>query len=87
MQEGDWATTPVGGRRRAWAKRRAARKRQAAKSLLGAEEPKENATYKAVLTRMRYWHEPLYQQPHPGDKYVTFATDCGGFNNIRIAFE
>ena len=39
-----------------------------------------------VLERMRYWHEPLVEQP-TSQQYLTFWPDCGGFNNIRMGFE
>mmetsp|Transcript_4557 Transcript_4557/g.8169 ORF Transcript_4557/g.8169 Transcript_4557/m.8169 type:complete len:517 (-) Transcript_4557:143-1693(-) len=43
-----------------------------------------------VTRRMRYWEwgpALTHQvQPHP-HKYILFKRDCGGFNNIRMAFE
>ncbi|KAL1520402.1 hypothetical protein AB1Y20_021988 [Prymnesium parvum] len=39
-----------------------------------------------VLARMRYWREPVLAQP-PSPQYLGFSPDCGGFNNVRMAFE
>eukprot|EP00494_Astrolonche_serrata_P026493 UN26755 len=39
-----------------------------------------------VRKRLKYWKKDKPQR-EPNDKYVLFDTDCGGMNNIRIAFE
>lgn len=48
----------------------------------------------SVLTTLRYWHLPMAEEnsgsfrvPDSLDRYVLFVSDCGGFNNIRMAFE
>lgn len=54
------------------------------------KHPTENIhDYGQVVSRMKYWSglDDQEQQPNPFDKYVTFTVDCGGFNNIRMAFE
>lgn len=46
--------------------------------------------YSYVLRRMRYWRGPAEgdgRAKPPTNRYVTFNTDCGGFNNIRMGFE
>jgi hypothetical protein len=47
-----------------------------------------------VTARLKYWHTPakevnagLFRQPETLDRFVLFISDCGGFNNIRMAFE
>ncbi|KAH9260573.1 hypothetical protein BASA81_001040 [Batrachochytrium salamandrivorans] len=47
-----------------------------------------------VTQRLKYWHLPdletragLFKQPPSQDRYLLFLSDCGGFNNIRMAFE
>lgn len=48
----------------------------------------------SLQSKLYYWkldplaNSGLMRQPSAaGDKYVLFLTDCGGFNNIRMAFE
>lgn len=47
--------------------------------------------YNMVLSHLQYWLSAGYKVSElakaPTDKYVTFNTDCGGFNNIRMGFE
>lgn len=57
-------------------------------------EVKKHMTLEEVTKRLKYWHIPteevnadLFRQPDNLDRYVLFMTDCGGFNNIRMAFE
>ena len=52
---------------------------------LGASQVPEMG-YEEVHERMHYWNAPMLSQP-ASDKYLTFDIDCGGFNNIRMAFE
>mmetsp|Transcript_2983 Transcript_2983/g.4400 ORF Transcript_2983/g.4400 Transcript_2983/m.4400 type:complete len:507 (-) Transcript_2983:35-1555(-) len=47
--------------------------------------------YDLVLNRMKYWTwgpqlRPMSRESAPR-KYIVFKRDCGGFNNIRMAFE
>lgn len=51
-------------------------------------------TREQVLSTLKYWHTPdaevsagLWRQPENLDRYILFKSDCGGFNNIRMAFE
>lgn len=64
--------------------------KQAAQSASAAAEMDLNQ----VTNRLKYWHLPdaeshagLFKQPPSLDRYVLFLSDCGGFNNIRMAFE
>ena len=43
-------------------------------------------SYEWVKQRIKYWKSDKPPKV-ANDKYVLFDTDCGGFNNIRIAFE
>ena len=50
--------------------------------------------YQQVVKALQYWHIPsdeasagLFRQPDNLDRYLLFISDCGGFNNIRMAFE
>ena len=59
---------------------------------LGSHPEPSLDTLEGVKKRLQYWQLPdlansgLYRQPD-SEKYVVFLTDCGGFNNIRMAFE
>jgi len=48
--------------------------------------PPVNPKEAAVLAKLKYWKKdkPVLE---PTDRFLFFDTDCGGFNNIRIAFE
>jgi len=64
---------------------------------LGVNQPslqQQEQTVQDVAAKLKYWHVPsrevsvgLFRQPDTLDRYVLFKTDCGGFNNIRMAFE
>ena len=42
----------------------------------------------SALGALRYWRNTAQQvQPNPWDRFLTFDSDCGGFNNLRIALE
>lgn len=49
--------------------------------------------YSYVVERIKYWHpnhtdvKRGFLRLPPSDRYVVFLSDCGGFNNIRQAFE
>ena len=52
-----------------------------------------NTDYAYVAERIKYWHTNHtdvargFLRSPPSDRYVVFSSDCGGFNNIRQAFE
>ena len=58
------------------------------------EHKPSELTLEEVTDKLKYWHTPtkevnagLFRQPDALDRYVLFISDCGGFNNIRMAFE
>eukprot|EP00308_Calcidiscus_leptoporus_P011964 CAMPEP_0119377096 /NCGR_PEP_ID=MMETSP1334-20130426/43193_1 /TAXON_ID=127549 /ORGANISM="Calcidiscus leptoporus, Strain RCC1130" /LENGTH=694 /DNA_ID=CAMNT_0007395887 /DNA_START=232 /DNA_END=2316 /DNA_ORIENTATION=- len=78
---------------KARAHRRATRTMPAATSAVPAARrtritPADSSAVTAVRRRMRYWAPPRLVQPSAhSEHYLTFDVDCGGFNNIRMAFE
>eukprot|EP01084_Bolivina_argentea_P257311 433481_1 len=57
--------------------------------------PNDIHSIKCIYNHMKYWNKGIIAHMHmhsndvkkSKDKYVTFLKDCGGFNNIRQAFE